>query len=76
MPSSGSKNTDERARGSPNGLSTKSVIFPPLGCDADLHPLGVRRTLYLVTRSSVAFAAESEGFVGSDIVGEGQWVGR
>jgi hypothetical protein len=31
------------------------------------HPLKVGRTLYFVTKSSVAFAAESAGFDGSDI---------
>lgn len=31
----------------------------------DSHPLGVRRTLYLVTKSSVALAGESVGLGGS-----------
>lgn len=38
---------------------------------ADFHPLSVVRTLYLVTKSSVALAAASAGLGGSDIVDGG-----
>ena len=53
----------------------KSIIFPPLESQVNSHPLRVRRTLYLVTKSSVALAAESAGLVGSDIAA-GEEVGR
>jgi len=49
----------------PDGLTRKSIIFPPLESQVDSHPLGVRRTLYLVTKSSVALAGESVGLEGS-----------
>lgn len=60
--------------GSPDNLTTKSIIFPSLGRRGGLASPEITRTLYLVTKSSVAFAMESAGFGGSDIV-EGEVTG-
>ena len=58
----------------PKGSATRSIIFPALLGEADLHPLRARRTLYFVTKSSAALAAGSAGLGGSDIA-EGNGLG-
>lgn len=56
----------------PDGLIRKSIIFPPPGSQVDSHPLRVRHTLYLVTKSSAGLAVELAGLGGSDIAEGGE----
>lgn len=61
----------------PDGLTRESINFPPLESQMDSHPPGVKRTLYLVTKSSIVLAAELVGLggsAGSDIT-EGEKMG-
>ena len=58
-----------------DGLTRKSIIFPPPESQVNSYPLKVRCTLYLVTKSSFALGAESAGLGGSDIVEGGEMLG-